>query len=58
MVVRHCAGNQDVNLKAVSGLCEAVQERVVCFGVRTQQEHPLRAAARDEVKATWKDLAR
>src|SRR6185436_11585821 len=57
MVIRHGAREDDLDATTLSGLCEAVGERVIGFLVGTQQELPLRAATRDHVETARNDGA-
>jgi hypothetical protein len=57
-VVAHRARQQHVDLAALCGSDQAVQESVVGDRVRTQQELAVAAATGDQVELTRKHLAR
>jgi hypothetical protein len=57
IVITHRARQHDVDLAAQRGVDQAVQEAIVGRLVRAQQELALRAATRDQVELTRKDLA-
>ena len=57
MVVAHGSGEEDADPEALCGNGEAVDEGVVSLAVGPHQELALRAAPRDHVRPTGKNLA-
>jgi hypothetical protein len=57
-VIRHGAGQEDLDLAAQCGFDQAVRERVVGLPIRSQQVLPLGASAGDHVELAREDLAR
>ena len=58
VMVAHGRSEDDADPVALGGDGQAIDKGVVGFAVRPHEKLPLRTAARDHVRPTWKDFAR
>src|SRR5438552_15169604 len=58
VMIRHSAREDDPDAVLLRGHSEAIDEGVVGFGVRAEEEPPLRATTRDHVGLTRNDGSR
>ena len=58
MMIGHCNGKCDLDIRTFGGQCEAIDEGVVGVVIGAQKEAPLGTAAGDHVITTGHNLAR